>query len=112
MIFAAQDRLAELSVATETRAVRIGAAAVEGQHLRGDNRLMLPMAHPDELEPARPSGELIVTVDVGIINFEILDIDPAASLTDDKKPIVSPIHRVPIGRIAKRQIADRRAGAI
>ena len=73
MIFAAPDRFPEVRVAAEASADRIGAAGIEFQHLRGDERLMLPVADADQLQAAGTERELIIRVDVGIIAVELLE---------------------------------------
>ena len=41
------------------------------QDLGGDERLVLPMAKADELEPARAEREIIVAVDVALVAVEL-----------------------------------------
>src|SRR5215218_8291810 len=73
---------------------------------------MLPVAHPDQLQPSGPGGEFEVAVDVPEITVELGDVRPAASLTGYEQAPVTAMRGVPIRRVAQRQIANRRARTV
>jgi len=67
---------------------------------------MLPMAQPNELEPPRTERELIVAVDVAHVAGELFDVGAGAQFTIGFDALVPKVHRVPVGRVAKDEVAD------
>ncbi len=112
VIFTAPDGLPEMGVADEPRALAVGATGVEGKDERLDQRLMFPVADADQLQPAGPEREVIVGADVGKITIELGPNVATALFACGEDAVIAPHAGVPVGRVAERQIADRRAGPV
>ncbi len=70
------------------------------------------MAHADQLQPAGPERELVVGVDVVVPAFELIAGGPRAVVAVEPLAAFAAEAGVPIGRVGKGEVADRRAGAV
>src|SRR5579872_6506882 len=70
VILGPADDFAEIRVAAETRADRVGPCVDEARDVGVEERLMIPMAQTDQLEPPRTETKLIVAVDVERVRVE------------------------------------------
>ncbi len=105
-VFAAGDSFPDVRIATEARALAIRTAACEVQDIGADDRLMIPMAKPDELEAAGAQSKFIIAADVALIAGERLLVDSCLGFAGREDPSVVQSHRVPVRSVTECQIAD------
>ena len=106
-IFAAGDRFPDVRIATEARTLAICAAAGEVQDIGADDRLMIPVAKPDELQSAGAERKFIIATDVALITSERLLEDPLLGFAGRKNASVVKSDRIPIWGVGECEIADR-----